>query len=173
MASPPTDNADMPLLIASYDRYVDAESAVDTLSDHGFPVERVSIVGSDLRLVEKVTGRLTVARGRGDGRGAPAGEPPMMPEFRRPAPCVGARGGAADTGRVRGVPAARHAGGAPAAVPEYSIVTWLRRWVWRGMRTTEDRAVTVGHSVDPGRWRVILDEAVTRVACWQSAFPTS
>jgi hypothetical protein len=62
MASAPTDNADMGLLIASYDRYVDAQWAVDTLSDHGFPVERVSVVGSDLRLVEKVTGRLTVAR---------------------------------------------------------------------------------------------------------------
>jgi hypothetical protein len=62
MTSAPTDTADMRLLIASYDRYVDAQWAVDTLSDHGFPVERVSIVGSDLRLVEKVTGRLTVAR---------------------------------------------------------------------------------------------------------------
>jgi hypothetical protein len=62
MASSPTDSADMRLLIASYDRYVDAQWAVDTLSDRGFPVERVSIIGSDLRLVEKVTGRLTVAR---------------------------------------------------------------------------------------------------------------
>jgi len=32
------------------------------------------------------------------------------------------------------------------------------------VRTTEDRAVAVGHSVDPAGWRVILDEAVTRVA---------
>lgn len=32
------------------------------------------------------------------------------------------------------------------------------------MRTTEDRAVAVCHSVDPAGWRVILDEAVTRVA---------
>jgi hypothetical protein len=49
-------------LIASYDRYEDAQRAVDHLSDHKFPVERVTIVGSDLRLVERVTGRLTVAR---------------------------------------------------------------------------------------------------------------
>jgi hypothetical protein len=62
MASATTDSADMRLLIASYDRYVDAQWAVDTLSDHDFPVERVCIVGNDLRLVERVTGRLTVAR---------------------------------------------------------------------------------------------------------------
>ncbi|WP_327028923.1 hypothetical protein OG989_27415 [Micromonospora sp. NBC_01740] len=32
------------------------------------------------------------------------------------------------------------------------------------MRTTEDRAAAVCRSVDPAGWRVILDEAVTRVA---------
>ncbi|MEV0430514.1 transposase [Micromonospora sp. NPDC050495] len=32
------------------------------------------------------------------------------------------------------------------------------------LRTTEDRAVAVGHGVDPAGWRIILDEAVTRVA---------
>jgi hypothetical protein len=49
-------------LIASYDSYEDAQRAVDTLSDRGFPVDRVTIVGSDLHLVEQVTGRLTVLR---------------------------------------------------------------------------------------------------------------
>ena len=49
-------------LVGSYDRYDDAQRAVDTLSDRRFPVERVTIVGSDLRLVERVTGRLTVLR---------------------------------------------------------------------------------------------------------------
>ena len=46
-------------LVGSYERYDDAQRAVDTLSDRRFPVERVTIVGSDLRLVERVTGRLT------------------------------------------------------------------------------------------------------------------
>jgi len=38
------------------------QAAVDRLSDDGFPVDELSIVGSDLRLVEKVTGRLTKAK---------------------------------------------------------------------------------------------------------------
>ncbi|HEX6754569.1 MAG TPA: general stress protein [Mycobacteriales bacterium] len=50
------------LRVASYDRYADAQRAVDMLSDHKFPVDHVTIVGTDLRLVERVTGRLTVAR---------------------------------------------------------------------------------------------------------------
>jgi hypothetical protein len=45
--------------VARYDRYDDAQRAVDHLSDTGFPVEQVEIVGSDLHLVEHVTGRLT------------------------------------------------------------------------------------------------------------------
>jgi len=48
--------------VASYERYADAQRAVDHLSDAGFPVEHTSIVGSDLRLVEDVTGRMTTAR---------------------------------------------------------------------------------------------------------------
>jgi len=42
-------------------------SAVDRLSDDGFPVENLDIVGSGLRLVERVTGRLTRARATGAG----------------------------------------------------------------------------------------------------------
>jgi uncharacterized membrane protein len=48
--------------VASFDRYEEAQRSVDRLSDAGFPVEHTAIVGSDLRLVEDVTGRLTVAR---------------------------------------------------------------------------------------------------------------
>ncbi|WP_330261024.1 general stress protein [Streptomyces sp. NBC_00539] len=44
--------------IASYATYQEAERAVDHLSDQGFPVERVAIIGQDLRLVEQVTGRM-------------------------------------------------------------------------------------------------------------------
>ena len=48
--------------VRSYERYADAQRAVDNLSDAGFPVQHASIVGSDLRLVEDVTGRMTTAR---------------------------------------------------------------------------------------------------------------
>ncbi len=57
--------------VASYDDYALAQRAVDQLSDDGFPVEQLDIVGSDLRLVERVTGRLT--KGRAAGAGAASG----------------------------------------------------------------------------------------------------
>jgi hypothetical protein len=44
--------------IAVFSNYADAERAVDRLSDLGFPVERVAIIGDDLKMVEQVTGRL-------------------------------------------------------------------------------------------------------------------
>lgn len=47
------------LPIGSYPTYEKAQEAVDYLSDNEFPVENVTIVGTDLRLVEQVTGRLT------------------------------------------------------------------------------------------------------------------
>jgi hypothetical protein len=47
--------------VASCPTYADAQSTVDRLSDDGFPVEHLDIVGSDLKLVERVTGRLTNA----------------------------------------------------------------------------------------------------------------
>ena len=57
--------------VARFDDYETAQRAVDRLSDDGFPVENLDIVGSDLRLVERVTGRLT--RGRAAGAGALSG----------------------------------------------------------------------------------------------------
>lgn len=48
--------------LGSYPQYEQAQAVVDHLSDRGFPVETVSIVGADLRLVERVTGRLTSGR---------------------------------------------------------------------------------------------------------------
>lgn len=45
-------------VVATYDSYEGAQTAVDDLSDQGFPVERVAIVGRGLRWVEQVTGRL-------------------------------------------------------------------------------------------------------------------
>lgn len=48
--------------VATYPDYASAQRAVDYLSDNKFPVERVAIVGTDLRIVENVLGRLTIAR---------------------------------------------------------------------------------------------------------------
>jgi hypothetical protein len=48
--------------IAKYATYLEAQAAVDHLSDNRFPVQFVTIVGSGLRMVERVTGRLTYGR---------------------------------------------------------------------------------------------------------------
>lgn len=48
--------------IAQFGTYLEAQKAVDYLSDHHFPVQAVTIVGVDLKMVERVTGRLTYAR---------------------------------------------------------------------------------------------------------------
>ena len=47
------------LPVGTYSSYADAQRAVDYLSDHEFPVENITIVGTGLRQVERVTGRLT------------------------------------------------------------------------------------------------------------------
>jgi hypothetical protein len=57
--------------LGTYDKYEQAQKAVDYLSDHEFPVENCMIVGTDLRQIERVTGRLT--RGRVVGAGALSG----------------------------------------------------------------------------------------------------
>ncbi|MEV6542685.1 general stress protein [Streptomyces sp. NPDC051665] len=44
--------------IVSYTTYQGTERAVDHLSDQGFPVERVALIGQDVRLVEQVSGRM-------------------------------------------------------------------------------------------------------------------
>jgi hypothetical protein len=46
-------------VVGSFSSYAEAERAVDRLSDNKFPVERTAIVGSDLKLVEQVVGRMT------------------------------------------------------------------------------------------------------------------
>lgn len=48
-----------PRSVAVYDEYADAAQAVDYLSDRGFPVHTLSIVGTDLKSFEKVTGELS------------------------------------------------------------------------------------------------------------------
>ena len=60
-------------VVDSYGSYAEAQRAVDYLSDEGFPVERISIVGEDLRFVEQVTGRVgygpVALQGAGSGAG--------------------------------------------------------------------------------------------------------
>src|SRR2546421_9886252 len=59
-------------VIASYASYAEAERAVDYLSDAAFLVEYTDIVGRDLRLVERVTGRMTNVRAAAAGAGTGA-----------------------------------------------------------------------------------------------------
>ncbi|MFS0884259.1 general stress protein [Aeromicrobium sp. 179-A 4D2 NHS] len=51
-----------PQSLGVYDDYAAAQKAVDHLADHEFPVETVLIVGTDLKQLERVTGRLTWGR---------------------------------------------------------------------------------------------------------------
>ena len=64
MAQPPTTLPTPPtgLPVGSYQTYADAQRAVDYLSDEKFGVEAVTIVGNDLQMVERVTGRLSWGR---------------------------------------------------------------------------------------------------------------
>jgi hypothetical protein len=45
-------------VVATFDTYAQAEAAVDSLADRGFPVEHAQIVGRGLKMVEQVTGRM-------------------------------------------------------------------------------------------------------------------
>ncbi|MDI3331124.1 MAG: hypothetical protein QJR09_10395 [Micrococcus sp.] len=67
---PNTTEVDYRILktVTTYDQ---AQELVDRLSDGGFPVEKTRIVGTGLRSVEQITGRLTT--GRAAGQGALAG----------------------------------------------------------------------------------------------------
>ena len=51
-----------PQSLAVYDDYAAAQKAVDFLSDKEFPVENCMIVGTDLKQVERITGRLTSSK---------------------------------------------------------------------------------------------------------------
>jgi hypothetical protein len=55
--------------ITTVSSYEAAERAVDHLSDEGFPVEHLTIVGTGLRYVEQVSGRLTNGRATALGTG--------------------------------------------------------------------------------------------------------
>jgi hypothetical protein len=45
-----------------YEEYAAAQKAVDFLSDHEFPVQNCMIVGTDLKQIERITGRLTTGK---------------------------------------------------------------------------------------------------------------
>src|SRR5690606_24550665 len=49
-------------VLGTYDTYDEAQAVVDRLARGEFPVKQVSIVGSDLRTVERVTGKMTYGR---------------------------------------------------------------------------------------------------------------
>lgn len=51
-----------PQSLATYDDYAAAQKTVDFLSDEHFPVENCMIVGTELKQVERITGRLTTGR---------------------------------------------------------------------------------------------------------------
>lgn len=59
---PPTPTLPTGVQIASFDTYLEAQRAVDLLSDKEFEVQHTTIVGTDLRMVERITGRLSYPR---------------------------------------------------------------------------------------------------------------
>jgi hypothetical protein len=53
---------DYPMSLGVYERYEQAQKAVDFLADNEFPVQNCLIVGTELKQVERVTGRLTTGK---------------------------------------------------------------------------------------------------------------
>jgi len=49
-------------VVGTFESYPEAQQAVDVLARADFPVDKVSILGSDLKSVERVTGKLTWGR---------------------------------------------------------------------------------------------------------------
>ena len=62
---------EFPLSLGVYDSYPQAQKVVDYLSDNEFEVQQVAIVGTELKTVERVTGRVT--RGKVAAAGAMSG----------------------------------------------------------------------------------------------------
>lgn len=54
-------------VLRTYETYPEAQTAVDKLAHSDFDVTKVSIVGSDLKTVERVTGKLSWGRVAGAG----------------------------------------------------------------------------------------------------------
>jgi hypothetical protein len=54
-------------VFGTYETYLEAQGVVDKLAKADFDVKNVSIVGNDLKTVERVTGKLTYGRAAGAG----------------------------------------------------------------------------------------------------------
>ncbi len=63
----PALSLEYPQSLGTYDDYQEAQKVVDYLSDHEFPVQNCMIVGTELKQVERVTGRLTYGRAASAG----------------------------------------------------------------------------------------------------------
>ena len=90
----PTQSAPARTTVATYGNYREAERAVDFLSDRGFPVERAAIVGTGLKTVEQIAGRMTTGRaallGRASGSdGRALLRPAVRALLRRPTRFLG------------------------------------------------------------------------------------
>ncbi len=68
-APTPRYNFDSETLLESYRTYDAVERAIDHLSDEGFPVEYLRVVGQGVTTVEQVEGRMTTARSTAKGAG--------------------------------------------------------------------------------------------------------
>ena len=55
-------NLEYPMSLGTFEKYEEAQKLVDTLSDKEFPVQNCLIVGTDLKQLERITGRLTWGR---------------------------------------------------------------------------------------------------------------
>lgn len=60
------------VVLQEFDDYPKAQHLVDRLSDSGFPVEHLQIVGTGIRTVEQVTGRMTKGKAALFGAGSGA-----------------------------------------------------------------------------------------------------
>jgi hypothetical protein len=49
-------------ILGTYDTYLEAQQVVDRLAKADFDVTQVSIIGNDLKTIERVTGKLTYGR---------------------------------------------------------------------------------------------------------------
>lgn len=54
-------------VLGTYETYVEAQAVVDRLAKAEFPIKQVAIVGSGLKTVERVTGKLSWGRAAGAG----------------------------------------------------------------------------------------------------------
>jgi hypothetical protein len=131
--TPATDNS---RTLREFDSYDEAQALVDRLADAGFPVERVRIVGTGIRVVEQGADRMTGRRAAGAGAIAGAwfallvtvllglaGLGPAWPAVLVASPVIGALWGAAFGAVVHRVARGRRgfAGGRDVQADRYAV----------------------------------------------------